>query len=36
MNTKKMGLETGDIMRAANRDLRDQRDVLINVGDKNI
>ena len=30
-----MGLETGEIMRAANKDLREQRDVLISVTDKN-
>ncbi|CDW82184.1 vesicle transport through interaction with t-snares-like protein 1a [Stylonychia lemnae] len=34
-NTKKMGLETNEYIRLANRDLRDQRDILISVGDKN-
>lgn len=31
-----MGLETNDYMRMANKDLRDQRDVLVNVNDKNM
>ena len=30
-----MGLETHDLMRAANKDLRDQRDIVVNVSDKN-
>ncbi len=30
-----MGLETNDLMRAANKDLREQRDVLHNVSNKN-
>ncbi len=35
LNVKKMGLETNELMRAANKDLRDQRDVLVNVADRN-
>ncbi|CDW81878.1 vesicle transport v-snare protein [Stylonychia lemnae] len=34
-NTKKMGTETAQILRVANKDLRDQRDILINVDEKN-
>eukprot|EP00347_Sterkiella_histriomuscorum_P000114 403377125 len=34
-NTKKLGMEAGELMRAANKDLRDQRDILVNVQDKN-
>ena len=30
-----MGLETHDLMSQANKDLRNQRDVIINVGEKN-
>lgn len=31
MNTKKLGLETNDLLRMANKDIRDQRDILVNV-----
>lgn len=30
-----MGMETNELMRQANKELRDQRDVLVNVADKN-
>lgn len=30
-----MGFETNDLMRSANKDLREQRDVLHNVSEKN-
>ena len=35
-NTKRLGFETHDIMRNANKDLRDQRNVIEAVSDKNI
>lgn len=30
-----MGLETNELMRQANRELRDQRDIIVNVAEKN-
>jgi hypothetical protein len=30
-NTTKLGIETNEYMRMANKDIRDQRDVLFNV-----
>jgi hypothetical protein len=35
-NTKRLGLETNDYMRMANKDLRDQRDLLVSAADKNL
>jgi hypothetical protein len=34
-NTKRVGLETHDIMRQANKELRDQRDIIVSVDEKN-